>query len=162
MNEFQKRKFESLLDSVDFFPLDAVTVAQKFGYKIVETDQFDLNTIGFKMEGSLAYQDKRKTEHYTGKAIVLNKQYPSEVKRFCIVYFLSKDYLGYKEDEVYSCISILNNEAFCLAQKLLIPEEIINREFNLSKEEDFETAKVLSKKLAVPMNLICEKKGKKL
>ena len=139
MNEHQRKKFESLLDCVDYFPIDVVTFAQKFGYKVVETNQFDLNTIGFKMEGSFAYQDKNKTEHYTGKVIGLNKTYPKEIKRFCIAYFLSKDYLGKHEAEIYSCISMQDQEAFSLAQRLLIPKEIINRNFNPNREEDFET-----------------------
>jgi len=41
----------------------------------------------------------------------------------------------------------------------LIPKEILEKNFDFGKEEDFETSKVLTKKLMIPMNLLYDKEG---
>lgn len=162
MNKIQKQKYKTLIENADLYPINITEFAKKFGYEILENNDLSLEIIGYKTDKSLAYKEKTMTKHYTGKTIILNKKYPYEIKRFCVSYFLSKDFLDkLEETDIYSCISIPDEEAFQLTKYLLIPEEVLSREFNIQKEEDFETSKVLSKKLNVPINLLYDKRREK-
>lgn len=81
------------------------------------------------------------------KRIIINNEYTGGVCRFCVAYFLAKDYLGkLKETEIYSCIEIPGKEAYEIAKTLILPH-------SLQKNEDPEQINAKCKRLIIPYRI---------
>lgn len=81
------------------------------------------------------------------KKIIINNEYTGGVCRFCVAYFLAKDYLGkLKETEIYSCIEIPDKEAYEIAKTLILPH-------SLQKNEDPEQINAKCKRLIIPYRI---------
>ena len=76
------------------------------------------------------------------KTILVNLDYNMEIIRFCIAYFLSKDYLDKLENaEVYTCLQLPDKEAYELAKKLIVSKNIKPEKMDI--EERIKKAKTL-------------------
>ena len=84
------------------------------------------------------------------KIILKNNEYTGGVCRFCVAYFLAKDYLGkLTETELYSCIEIPDKEAYELAKTLILP-------YSLQKSEEIEQINTKCKRLIIPYRIFID------
>lgn len=143
MNKKEKELFEKYLklSQEQDYIVDIAHLATQCGYviedmHIKEEDVFSKETI------ATVSNTKNK------KIILKNNQYTGGVCRFCVAYFLAKDYLGkLKETEIYTCIEIPDKEAYLLARDLIAP-------YSFRKNIEPEQVKVKCNKLIIPFRIL--------
>lgn len=150
MNSKQKEIFEKYLNlckEYDYI-VDITTLASKLGYEIKDMnpkkrDIFSKETI------AILHNTKE------NKIILKNKEYTGGVCRFCVAYFLAKDYLGkLKETDIYSCIEIPDKEVYELAKTLILP-------ISLQKNNDTEQISTKCKRLIIPYRIFLDSETQK-
>ena len=150
MNKKQKEIFEkylSLCKEYDYI-IDIATLASKLGYEI--KNMIPKKRDIFYKETIAIVQNTKEN-----KIILKNNEYSEGVCRFCVAYFLAKDYLGkLKETEIYSCIEIPDKEAYELAKTLILP-------ISLQKNNDPEQINTKCKRLIIPYRVFLDSENQK-
>lgn len=131
MDKQKKKIFEEQIKIKQEFndiEIDMVTLAKQLGYEThskKETQQ--------EIMAGIIKPDK---------TILVNLDYNMEIIRFCIAYFLAKDYLDKLENaEVYTCLQLPDKEAYELAKKLIVSKNIKPEKMDI--EERIKKAKTL-------------------
>lgn len=131
MDKKKKKIFEEHIKMKQDFcniEIDIVSLAKQFGY-----ETYSMKETPQEIIAGIVKPDKK---------ILVNLDYNMEILRFCITYFLSKDYLDKLENaEVYTCLQLPDKEAYELAKKLIVSKNIKPEKMDI--EERIKKAKTL-------------------
>ena len=138
MDKKKKQFFEEQIkikQNFDGLEIDMVTLAKQLGY-----ETHSMKEAPQEIMAGIIKSDK---------TILVNLDYNMEILRFCIAYFLAKDYLDKLENaEVYTCLQLPDKEAYELTKKLLVSKNIKPNEMDI--EERIQKAK----KLKIPFSTL--------